>query len=159
MKRRRLGQHYLVDAEVVARMVDGAGIRPGEKVLEIGTGKGVVTKALAGLGAEVEAFEVDRENYAETLRALGEASVRVHLGDAFEQRPTFDVLVSSLPYSESSRFVEWISGLEYDRAVVLLQEDFVRKLLAPPGSRDYKAVSALAQISSKAVVLSKVGRD
>ncbi len=159
MKRRRLGQHYLVDDNVVDEIVSTARIQPGERVFEIGTGKGVLTKVLAGLSAEVEAYELDRDNFAETVKTLGGTSVRVILGDAFEQRPRFDVLVSSLPYSESSRFVEWVSEIEYDRAVVLLQEDFVRKLLAPPGSRDYRAISALAQISSSIAVSSKVGRD
>lgn len=159
MKRRRLGQHYLTDPEAVRRVVSMARISPGERVLEIGTGRGVLTKELVGLGESLEAYELDGENYNETLRVLGKARARVRLGDAFDHRPRFDVLVSSLPYSESARFVEWISGIRYSRAVVVLQEDFVTKLTAPPGSRDYRAVSALAQVSSDIRVISKVGRD
>lgn len=159
MKRRRLGQHYLTDGGVVERIISEAHIVPGERVLEIGTGRGVLTKVLAGLGTPVEAYEIDRENFEATAAALGSNQVKLQLGDAFESRAGFDVLVSSLPYSESSRFVEWLSGIEYDRAVVLLQEDFVRKILAPPGSRDYRAISALAQMSSSIIVVSKVGRE
>ena len=73
--------------------------------------------------------------------------MRLHLADVFETTPTFDVLVSSLPYSRSADFVEWLSQLEYDRAVVLLQEDFVDKITSPPGERGYRAISAIAQIS------------
>ena len=135
MKRRKLGQHYLADREVVRKIIEAARIRPHEKVLEIGTGRGTLTKELARLGSGFEGFEVDRENYDQTVMLLGDANARIHLGDAFLQRPDFDVLVASLPYSESATFVEWLSGLGYNRAVVLLQEDFVRKVLAPPGSR------------------------
>jgi 16S rRNA (adenine1518-N6/adenine1519-N6)-dimethyltransferase len=159
MKRRRLGQHYLVNPKVIHDLVRFARIQPSERVLEIGTGKGVLTVELAALGESLEAFEVDGVNFVETGAALKGRKVKLRLGDAFEHRPRFDVLVSSLPYSESSRFVVWLSEIGFDRAVVILQEDFARKLLAAPGSRDYRGISAISQISSKVEVLSKVGRD
>jgi len=159
MNRRRLGQHYLTDLKVIARIISAAAISPDEKILEIGTGKGIVTKELAKLGSGLEAYEVDRENYAQTLEEVRSTSAVIHLGDAFEERPYFDVLVSSLPYSRSAAFVDWIGQVEYDRAVVLLQDDFVRKIVAAPGTRDYRAVSATAQISSEVKVLGRVGRE
>lgn len=148
MKRRSLGQHYLIDNSVVARLVSVAGIRRGERVLEIGTGKGALTRELANVADRLEGYEIDEENLRATREAVGRGRARLHLGDVFGERPRFDVLVASLPYSRSSLFVDWISQLDYDRAVVLLQEDFVRKILAPPGHRDYRAVSVIAQASS-----------
>jgi 16S rRNA (adenine1518-N6/adenine1519-N6)-dimethyltransferase len=158
MKRRNLGQHYLADPEVLQEIIGAAAIRPWERVLEIGTGRGILTKELAGLGSTFEGYEVDRGNYEKTLAALKGTKARVHLGDAFEQAPRFDVLVASLPYSRSASFIGWLSTLEYSRAVVLLQEDFVRKILSAPGTRQYRAVSALAQMSSEVEVLRRVGR-
>lgn len=158
MTRRRLGQHYLTDDRVVRKFVAAADIQKDERVLEIGTGRGALSRKLVGLGASFEGYEVDRENYAETIEALNGKDVVVHLGDAFKERPKFDVLVSSLPYSRSATFVEWISQVDYDRGVVLLQGDFVAKLLAEPGAREYRAVSAVAQISSEFKVLWRVGR-
>jgi len=159
MSRRRLGQHYLRDRRIIDKIVASANVQPGERILEIGTGRGVLTKELVHLGANLEAYEVDRKNLAATLRELDTARAVVHLSDAFKETPRFDVLVSSLPYSRSAAFVEWISQLEYDRAVVLLQEDFVIKILATPGTRDYRAISAIAQISSEVKVLMRVGRE
>ncbi len=158
MKRRTLGQHYLVDPSVISRMIDAADIRPSESVLEIGTGRGVLTERLVKLGAKYEGFEVDPENFRETISRVGLGESAVHNSDAFEARPTFDVLVSSLPYSRSQDFVEWIGQMKYDRAVVLLQEDFVRKVLSPPGNREYRAVSAIAQISCEMVEVERVPR-
>ncbi len=158
MKRRRLGQHYLTDPEVIREMVAAADIQPHEKVLEIGTGRGVLTWELARLGSKLEGYEVDRENYASTLEKAGSANAVVHLGDAFKKKPSFDVLVSSLPYSRSETFIEWISQVDYDRALVLLQEDFTSKIMAAPGTRNYRAISAIAQISSEITVLRRVGR-
>lgn len=159
MKRRRLGQHYLVDADVVGRLASLADIRSGERVLEIGTGKGVLTEELCRVSSQFDGYEVDEENYRQTLGVVGNSGARIHLADVFEERPKFDVLVSSLPYSRSASFIEWISQLRYDRAVVLLQDDFVKKILSPPGSRDYRAVSVIAQASSEISVLDRVPRS
>ena len=139
-------------------MVSLAGIGPADKVLEIGTGRGALTKELAGLGASFLGFEIDRANFDETSDLVRGTSARVVLADAFEERPEFDILVSSLPYSESAPFVKWLSGMEFRKAVVVLQEDFVRKLMARPGSRDYRGISALAQICFDINVLSRVPR-
>ncbi len=158
MKRRKLGQHYLVDEKVMLDMVEAARILRNERVLEIGTGRGALTKTLVGLTDSFEAYEVDRENYERTLSLVGSGAGRVHLEDAFEHRPSFDVLVASLPYSQSSIFIEWLARLRFRRAIVLLQEDFVRKILAEPGSRNYRGVSALSQVAFGIKVLSRVDR-
>ncbi|HYB45634.1 MAG TPA: rRNA adenine N-6-methyltransferase family protein [Nitrososphaerales archaeon] len=159
MTHRSLGQHYLVDQSVIAKLVSLAGIRTGERVLEIGTGRGAVTRELARVASSLEGYEIDEENLRMTKEAVGGRRVRLRLGDAFERRPNFDVLVASLPYSRSSSFVEWISQRRYGRAVVILQEDFVRKVAARPGERDYRAISVIAQVSSEISQLGRVPRD
>ena len=159
MKRRSLGQHYLVNQHVIHRIVSLADIRPSERVLEIGTGRGAVTKEIAGLGASFVGYELDKGNFEETLRVVEGTGASIVLGDAFDERPGFDVLVASLPYSESARFVRWLSGMAFARAVVVLQEDFVRKMLAPPGARDYRGISALVQLCFRTGVLDRIGRD
>ncbi len=140
-------------------MVAAAELDGSESVLEIGTGRGVLTEMLAGACSSLLGYEVDPANYRETLARVKGRNVSVRLADAFKERPRFDVLVASLPYSRSLDFVEWISQVEYLRGVVLLQEDFVRKVLSPPGSRDYRAVSAICQVSSTIRVLERVGRS
>ncbi len=159
MKRRTLGQHYLIDGEVVNTIIGDAAIKPRERILEIGTGRGVLTKQLVRLGASLEGYEVDGENFTATLAELGPEKAVIHHGDAFKENPDFDVLVSSLPYSRSASFVEWISRVRYNRAVVLLQDDFVAKMMSKPGTREYRAVSVIAQTSSELTVLGRVGRS
>ena len=159
MKRQKLGQHYLVDLDVVRRIVSVAGVRSNEVVLEIGTGKGVLTKELMRVCGRLEGYEVDPANLEETREVAGAGNVNLHLADAFESKPYFDVLISSLPYSRSADFVDWISQVKYDRAVVLLQEDFAKKIVSPAGDRNYRAVSAIAQMSSNIGLGEKVGRE
>ena len=91
-------------------------------MLEIGTGRGALTRELVGLTAKLEGYEIDKESYEGLRRELAGTSLVLHNEDAFKSSPEFDVLLSSLPYSESSAFVEWLSRRRYDRAVVLLQQ-------------------------------------
>ncbi len=139
-------------------MVRLAAIRHDERVLEIGTGRGALTKELVGLTANLEGYEIDRESYEGLKRELGGGRLVLHNEDAFKSSPDFDVLLSSLPYSESSHFVEWLSRKKYDRAVVLLQRDFAMKITAPPGSPAYRAVSVISQASARVEMVSDVSR-
>jgi 16S rRNA (adenine1518-N6/adenine1519-N6)-dimethyltransferase len=143
-----LGQHYLTDPSVVNAMIGLAAVRQGERVLEIGTGRGSLTRELVGLTANLEGYEIDSESYEVLRKELGSASLILHNEDAFKSSPEFDVLLSSLPYSESSNFVQWLSRRRYDRAVVLLQRDFATKITAAPGSPAYRAVSVISQASA-----------
>lgn len=159
MKRRRLGQHYLVDREAVETVVGLAGVKPSERILEIGTGKGALSAELAKRGASYLGYEVDRDNFAMTKEAVRGTGAMVILADAFGRDPDFDVLVASLPYSESAAFVRWLCGRRFARAVVILQKDFVEKITAPPGTRAYRGISALAQIAFRVEPLADVHRD
>lgn len=157
-RRRRLGQHYLVDGGVVSRMIEIAAVRRNERVLEIGPGRGSLTFEISKQTDRMEAYEIDRENYL-MLRKKLKDRVNLYLGDAFMVESEFDVLVSSLPYSMSSTFVGWLSKRDYDRAVVVLQEEFVKKITTPSGTRDYRAVSAISQISSSVEIMEPVKRS
>jgi 16S rRNA A1518/A1519 N6-dimethyltransferase RsmA/KsgA/DIM1 with predicted DNA glycosylase/AP lyase activity len=139
-------------------MVGLAAIRQGERVLEIGTGRGALTRELVGLTSNLEGYEIDRESYEDLRMELKATPLVLHNQDAFEASPEFDVLLSSLPYSESSSFVEWLSRRRYDRAVVLLQRDFATKITAPPSSPAYRAVSVISQASARVEIVSGVSR-
>lgn len=158
MRRRKLGQHYLTDQRIIRNIVRLASIGPSERVLEIGTGRGALTKELAGMGASLVGYEIDEDSLEQTRVAVRGSPSQLYHADAFETRPVFDVLVASLPYSRSASFVAWLSAMEFSRAVVVLQEDFVHKIMAPPGSRAYRGVSALAQLAFYLEVLDHIPR-
>lgn len=140
-------------------MINLVSIKRGEKVLEIGTGRGALTKVLVGLTSDLQGYEIDGESYEGLRRELAGTPLVLHNEDAFKSSPEFDVLLSSLPYSESSAFVEWLSQRRYDRAVVLLQRDFANKITASPGDPAYRAVSVISQASSHVEIISDVRRQ
>jgi len=157
-RRHALGQHYLNDPAVADRIIGLAKVRPGEHVLEIGTGRGALTKKLVRLTDYVEGYEIDKDNYEQLEQEIG-GSAKLNNRDAFDSSPDFDVLVSTLPYSESSRFVEWLSQRFYNRAIVVVQRDFAKKITAAPGSEAYRAVSVISQVSAEVKIVGDVYRD
>ena len=144
-RRRLLGQHTLIDPTVVNAIVEAAELRGDEVVYEIGAGSGVLTERLCKAASRVISSEIDEELYNAALSRLNYPNLILVKGDGFELNVEFDVFVSSLPYRCSSRFVRWLLSKRFKRAVVLLQKDFVDKLLAKVGTKYYRAVSVLAQ--------------
>ncbi len=157
-KRKRLGQHMLADRGVLVKIVEHAGIGRKEVVFEIGTGSGILTAELCKKAARVISCEVDPELAAEAAKKLAFANLTLIRGDGFRTCYDFDLFVSNLPYSRSRRTVEWLAERSFDRAIVLVQSEFADKLLAEAGSRNYRAVSALARYCFGIERLMSVGR-
>ena len=130
-RRRRLGQHFLASPSVARLIVSEAGITGSDTVLEVGTGLGVLTPMLCGRARKVISVEADRrlaERAGAELGGIGNLVLR-H-GDGFGVGERFSVFVSSLPYSQSRRAVEWLAQAEFSRGVIVVQKEFADKLMA-----------------------------
>ena len=156
---RRLGQHFLVDANLIRKMVRVARVGPGDRVLEVGAGVGNLTSALAGTGASVVAYEIDRRLgpvLAETL-ASGSDRVEIRMEDAMKvdfQRALPGsgwVMVSNLPYGVGTplllEMVQVVPAV--GRFVVMLQREVVHRLLAHPGVREYGLPSVVVGLHAR----------
>jgi 16S rRNA (adenine1518-N6/adenine1519-N6)-dimethyltransferase len=151
---KKLGQNFVVDANTVRKIVHVAGVRPGERVVEVGPGLGSLTLAILEAGASVTAVEIDHrlaERLPETAAAHGvePGALTVIDADALRVRdlpgdPT--VLVANLPYNVSVpvllHFLETFPGLQ--RGVVMVQAEVGERLAASPGSKVYGAPSVKA---------------
>ncbi len=142
--KKALGQHFLRDRNIIARIVDAAELRPGEEVLEIGAGPGDLTAALAAAGMKVTAVEVDR-GLAGALRErfAGAPNVRVIEMDAlaFDAAAHYGdggrfALVANLPYNVGTAIVRRLLESEPRpwRAVVMLQKEVAQAMAAAPGA-------------------------
>lgn len=154
--RKSLGQHFLIDPNIVRKIVAVAELRPEETVLEIGPGRGILTRALCGAAHAVVAVEVDPK-----LVEYGKAQLRdcanldLRQGDALdwplEALPPATVVVANLPYYLSTpllfRLLE--ARDRFDRLVLMLQTEVARRLVAQPGSKDYGVLSVMAQAFSR----------
>jgi len=152
--RRDLGQHFLVDPNLVRKIVAAAGVGPGDRVLEIGAGAGTLTRGLAATGAQVRAYEIDLRLRPVLEAALeGLAGVEVCYQDASGIDPASLgegpwVMVANLPYHVGTPLLLRLlrSAPVIVRFVVMLQREAVERLAASPGSRTYGLPSVVAQL-------------
>ncbi len=138
---RRLGQHFLVDGRVAKFMVDALAPGRDETVVEIGPGRGIITRLLAARAGRVVAIEKDRR-LEPFLKGLP-GNVEVVWGDALEGLPPCDRLISNVPFYISSKL---LFSLPPVPAVLGLQREFAERMVAEPGSRRYGRLSVNSQL-------------
>ncbi len=134
----RRDQHFLVDERAVERVLSLVDVA-GKRVLEVGPGKGVLTRGLLDRGAEVVAVEIDPV-LVEELRAtfapeVADGSLHLIEGDAVRvELPRFDLVVSNLPYSISSPLTFRLLGIGFSEAILMFQAEFADRMAARVGT-------------------------
>lgn len=159
----RLGQNFLADPNLLEAIVRDAELAPGDVVLEVGAGEGVLSERLAAAAAHLHTVEIDRalEQALAPLAALPD--VQLHWGDAMKLdlaafRPEPTAMVANLPYSVATplvlRTIEELPSLQ--RWTVMVQREIADRLRAGPGSRTYGGPSAVAQLACEVELLRAV---
>jgi len=149
-RRRLLGQHFLVSESIAKSIVDCANITKKDTVLEIGTGRGILTPFLCQAAKKVISVETDKELYLSALEKFSNLSnLSLIHGDGFKLDLDFTVFVSNLPYSESRKAIEWLIQKKFSRGVIMVQKEFAEKLLSKPGNKNHRSVTVLANHCTK----------
>jgi len=143
----RLGQHFLFDPSILGRIADAAQLTPGDTVLEIGPGRGTLTRQLIDRAGRVIAIETDRR-LAAALATLLHGRAEIVQGDALKVAwPRADVVVGNIPYQITSPLIERALQLPRPRRIVfLVQREVALRLAAEPGTKEYGALSAGVQL-------------
>ena len=157
--KKRLGQHFLVDENILGVIGRLAALDPEDVVLEVGSGLGVLTRYVADRVAIVHAIELDRRLEEPLQSALeGQDNVRLLFGDALtldltSLAPPPTKLVANLPYNIATPLVveslDGISSLE--RWCVMVQREVAERFFASPRTKAYGAVSVLVQLRTRKV--------
>src|SRR5438094_845270 len=174
--RKRFGQHFLEPAwvEKVIRAIDP---KPDEVFIEIGPGRGALTRPLAARTKAVTAYEIDRDLAAD-LRAAAIPNLTVVEGDFLAEWPQLEPrtlsaeprtpntirIAGNLPYNVASpilfklvqrycNFTE--NGLPFGDATVMLQREVADRLIASPGTKEYGVLSILIRHSASVDMLLK----
>ncbi|MCD6312551.1 MAG: ribosomal RNA small subunit methyltransferase A [Thaumarchaeota archaeon] len=161
IRRRILGQHFLTNPRILDEMIEHADLSRSDVVLEVGAGRGELTKRLAEKAGKVIAVEID-PSFTSDLQALAEACPNVELiiGDVLKVRPTgFNKVVANPPYSISSKLVEWLIESKPELMVLTLQREFASKLVASPGSPKYLYISVVSSLAYDSKILRTVPRS
>ena len=139
IKRKRLGQHFLVTQSVAKKIVDSACITKKDTVLEIGTGRGILVPLLCEKAGKVVSIESDQTLYDTAKEKFsGIPNLELVHDDGFKTEKKFSIFVSNLPYSKSRDAMEWLVQKNYSHAVVMVQKEFAEKI-----AEKNKAVSVL----------------
>jgi 16S rRNA (adenine1518-N6/adenine1519-N6)-dimethyltransferase len=161
--KKRLGQHFLADENILRVIERLAELDARDHVLEIGPGLGALTRFLAARVARVDAVELDR-TLEEHLRDLDDR-VRLHFGDALALdlaaiAPTATKLVANLPYNVATPIlVESLDGLPHiELWCVMVQREVADRLFAEPGTKAYGGVSVLMQLATRRTGFHAVSR-
>jgi 16S rRNA (adenine1518-N6/adenine1519-N6)-dimethyltransferase len=163
---RDLGQHFLVDENILGVIGRLAGLEGDDVVLEVGPGLGVLTEYIAERVARVHAVELDRALEPHLVaRLAGHANVELHFGDALRLdlgalEPAPGKLVANLPYKIATPLlVESLDGLPSVEAwTVMVQREVADRFFATPSTKAYGAVSVLIQLVTERTGFHPVAR-
>jgi len=158
---KRFGQHFLIEKGVRERLVELAELTTNDTVLEVGPGLGFLTAALIARAGRTIAIEKDRTLAAYLKEKFSkQRNLTVVQADALTvQIPEGSKIVSSPPYNISSKLILLIMNSRFQLAALLMQEEFVRRLTASSGSRDYGRISVMLQSKATAKLDMKVSRE
>jgi 16S rRNA (adenine1518-N6/adenine1519-N6)-dimethyltransferase len=158
--RKKLGQHFLIDRDVMEKLVEVADLGPSDTVLEIGAGTGSLTSMIEKQAGTVVAVEKDPALTNLLSRKFAKSkNVKIVEGDILKiQLPKFDKVVSSPPYNISSKLVLLLLKKNFERLVLVLQKEFAERLVAQSGSRNYGRLTVMVGHKAHARLIDIVPR-
>ncbi len=156
----KLGQHFLVSATAQAAIVDALGDVSARTVVEIGPGRGAITKLLALRAERLVVVEVDRdlaarlrEEFAgrESVEVLEQDVLATDFAALVEQSGEKLVVVGNLPYYITSEILLrlFAHAADVERVVIMVQREVADRLAARPGTRDYGVLTVTAQMYAR----------
>ncbi|KYK29198.1 dimethyladenosine transferase [Thermoplasmatales archaeon SG8-52-1] len=152
----KLGQNFLIDNKVAEREIKYADITHNDIVLEIGPGKGILTKLLANSAKKVIAIEIDK-SLIDRLKKILPDNVELIHGDClkidFKMLPKFNKIVSNLPFQISSPLTFKFLEHDFKLAVLIYQKEFADRMVAKAGSKDYSRLSVGIYYKTKCELL------
>jgi 16S rRNA (adenine1518-N6/adenine1519-N6)-dimethyltransferase len=170
--KKRFGQNFLIDRNLVDKIIHTADVREGDSVLEIGPGAGTLTQAIAERGAEVVAVEVDRDLIAITQEVTAAyPNVKTinadilsldlpqmlsdHFGDARVK------VVGNLPYYITSPIIARVieARARIDLVTLMVQREVAERLNASPGTKDFGSMSVFVQFYTETEIVAHVSKN
>lgn len=160
---KRKGQNYLVNEDVLSRIIHNAELSKRDSVLEIGAGIGTLTIPLSESAGKVVAVEQDKKVayvLEKRLEEMGLSNVEVIVDDATKiDLPSTNKVVSNLPYQISSPITFKILENPFEMAVLMYQKEFAERMVASPGDRNYSRLSVMMYLYSEVEMLFEVSKN
>jgi len=164
--KKSLGQHFLKDENVARKIVQSLSLKAADVVVEIGSGKGALTRHLLEYSSNVIGIEVDartiellREAVGKDFRIINDDLLNVRLTDLAPEKKVR--VVGNIPYFITSEVLFWLFDQKdaVADATLMMQLEVAQRLVAKPKSKDYGILSVFSQLYGKPEVLFKVSRN
>ena len=160
-----LGQNFLINPNVLPKIIEASEIKAGDVVIEVGPGLGILTKALLDAGAKVYAIEKDFDLIAQLTQKFGNNKNLkiVHQDALFFDETTFEKykIVSNLPFNAASplirKFLE--SSKQPELMVVMIQKEVAEKILAQPGDSERGVLTLSVEFYAEAKKIAIVSKN
>lgn len=150
-----LSQNFLIDGNILDKIVQLAEVQAGDIVLEIGPGPGALTEKLLQAGCKVIAVEKDA-TFAQVLEEKGDPQLTVYCEDilkfSFEEKITSRAkVVANLPYHLTTPIIQKLVRMpeRIERAVLMVQEEMARRCIAPCGTKEFSSFTLFLQYYTK----------
>lgn len=148
--KKRLGQHFLANRRIAARIVNSIDPQPGEQIVEIGPGKGALTGLLLKRGCRLTAVEFDRDmisflktkyNGYENLKIIAQDFLKL----TADELPAKMKIIGNIPYNITTAILEKLFEFKDEilQAVFTLQSEVAQRLIASPGTKQYGSFSVI----------------
>jgi len=166
-----LGQNFIIDENIVEKILNGADISENDFILEVGPGIGVMTKAMAERAKKVVSVEIDstlipvlEETLAESnnVKIINEDILKLDINKVIEEEfnGVAPKVIANLPYYVTTpiimRFLE--ENIPVEDIVVMIQKEVGERIGASPNSKTYGSLSVVIQYYSNPTVVAKVPR-
>lgn len=162
MAKKKIGQNFLIDNQIAEREVEYANPKKKDVILEIGPGKGILTKILAKKVKKVIAIEIDSQ-LIENLKSILPENVILICGDAlkidFSTLPIFNKIVSNLPFQISSPITFKFLNYSFEKAILTYQEDFANRMIAKSDSKEYSRLSVGIYYKTHCRILEVISKE
>jgi 16S rRNA (adenine1518-N6/adenine1519-N6)-dimethyltransferase len=164
--KKSLGQNFLVDQNIQNKIVNSCDLKPTEVILEVGAGRGELTKLLAPRVQRLVAVEIDRSLCREladirNATVLNRDILKLDLNKHFRNKKVKIKVIGNIPYYISSPIIEHL--LQYRKRILAIfltvQKEFAQRVVAAPGSKVYGSLSCFVQYYAEPKILFTISKN
>jgi 16S rRNA (adenine1518-N6/adenine1519-N6)-dimethyltransferase len=153
---KQFGQNFLIDNNVIQKILNY--IQWGDRNLEIGPGRCAFTAEIMKLTSNLTLIEIDKSLIPEIRFKCGN-EINLINDNCLKCNLNYDVIFSSLPYNISSEFIlKLCTETQYKRCYLILQKEFVDRLIAMHNNKTYGALSVVIQLSAEVKFLRNISK-
>ena len=166
--KKSLGQNFLRDENILHKIVESLDLRSGDVVVEIGSGQGALTKHLSEKPIKLIGIEVDeravrllQERFDEKLELIHRDVLEVNIDELAQRNGRKVRIVGNIPYYLTSEILFWLfdARTAVIDAMLMVQFEVARRLVAPPKNKEYGILSIFTQFYTECEMLFKVSRN